>query len=589
MIIQKGSALRPPLFLSKIICFSTFTSMKCIGHRWFLCLNLCLYAFLLPGQRLKMPIRHTPRLAVSFGDLPTQRFFPGIVLEPSNGHAGDPVLAAADGYISRISMFHQGGGNQIVIQHPDGKTSYYAHLQRFTSGIQSWIDTIRYFREEEEIDLILDKRKFPVRSGQIIGYMGESGDAASVGLHFEVREEGQVINPARLGIETVDTAVPVWDGLKIYALDDKLLTLDEQSVTVKSSGSTMRLPRETILVNAWRIGIGLVAHDPDVKLHKKGGGINRIELFVDEELVYQYVADKFPIANLKYGAAHMDYPEWIRSGKLFHRCYILPGNYMPAYPVLKKGGIITLSQFEKRKIRIIIQDHSGKKNQIQFYLKRLDDAPPEETRYYQYKIPLGEKYTFATRAFRWTIPSGSLCETTFLQFASAESRDGNMMQYQLHDPATPLLNPMKVEILAPAAIYRDKYVIVSKQGDQLMSWGGKEQKLWISATPALFGTYSLYVDTIPPEILPMPPPGKGRKQSIFQFKVQDDLRYSAHLRPFTWKATINGKWVPVTWSMQHQVLSISVVGHASSRSNTLEISVWDERNNVTTCIHEFSI
>lgn len=562
--------------------------MKCIGHRWVLCLNLSMYAFLLPGQRLEMPIRHTPRLAVSFGDLPTQRFFPGIVLEPSNGVAGDPVLAAGDGYIFRISMFHQGYGNQIVIQHPDGRTSYYAHLQRFSSSIQSWIDTIRFFREEEEIDLILDKRKFPVRSGQIIGYMGESGDVASVGLHFEVREEGQVINPARVGIESEDTALPVWDGLKIYALDDKLLTMDEQSVPVISSGSATRLSRETILVNAWRIGIGLAAHDPDVNLHAKRGGINRIELFVDEELVYQFVADKFPIANLKYGSAHMDYPEWIRSGQLFHRCYILPGNYLPAYPVLKKGGIITLSQFEKRKIRIIIQDHSGKKNHIQFYLKRKDDVPPEETRYYQYKIPLGEKYVFATRAFRWTIPSGSLCETTFLQFASAESRDG-MMQYQLHEPSAPLLNSMKIEILAPSASYRDKYVIVSMQDDQRMSWGGTEQKMWISATPNLFGTYGLYVDTIPPELLPMPPPGKGRKQIIFQFKIKDDLRYSAHLRPFTWKATVNGKWVPATWSVQHQILSVSTKGHVISGSNTLEISVRDERQNVTTYVHEFSI
>lgn len=563
--------------------------MNRIRYRWILCLNLSLYAFLLPGQRLAMPIRHTPRLAVSFGDLPTQRFFPGVAFEPSNGVAGDPVMAAADGYISRISMFHQGGGNQIVIQHQDGKTSYYAHLQRFTSSVQAWIDTIRFFREEEEIDLILDKRKFPVRSGQIIGYMGESGDAVSVGLHFEVREEGQVINPARLGIEIEDTALPVWDGLKIYVLDEKLLTLDELFVPITSSGGTKRLSRETILVNAWRIGIGLAAHDPDIEHPYQPGGINRIELFVDDELVYQFVADKFPIANLKYGAAHMDYPEWIRSGQLYHRCYILSGNYMPAYPVLKKGGIITLSQFEKRKIRILIQDHSGKKNHIRFYIKRRDGFPTEETRYYQYKIPLGEKYTFATKSLRWTIPSGSLCETTYLQFASAESSDGNMMQYQLHDPAAPLLNPMKVEILAPAALYRDKYVIVSRQGDQWMSWGGTEQKMWITAKPTMFGTFGLYLDTIPPEILPLPPPGKKRIQRIFQFKVKDDLLYSAHLKPYTWEVMINGKWVPATWSAQHQILSVSAIGHVISGSNTLEITIRDERQNVTTYAHEFSI
>jgi murein DD-endopeptidase MepM/ murein hydrolase activator NlpD len=80
---------------------------------------------------------------------------------------GTPVLAAADGTILR---FHQGskGGNAIYQMAEDGRTRfYYAHLQRYAEGLKAG-----------------DR----VQRGDVIGYVGDTGNAApgDYHLHFSI-------------------------------------------------------------------------------------------------------------------------------------------------------------------------------------------------------------------------------------------------------------------------------------------------------------------------------------------------------------------------------------------------------------------
>lgn len=81
--------------------------------------------------------------------------------------AGTPVLAAADGTIHRLRT---GGLGGITIYQlgEDGRTLYYyAHLQRYAAGIRDGT---------------------PVRRGQVIAYVGDTGNAGpgNYHLHFSV-------------------------------------------------------------------------------------------------------------------------------------------------------------------------------------------------------------------------------------------------------------------------------------------------------------------------------------------------------------------------------------------------------------------
>ena len=80
---------------------------------------------------------------------------------------GTPVVAAADGKIIKLHVGNI-GGNSIYQLDPDGRTRYYyAHLDRYAKGL-----AVGHF----------------VRRGEIIGYVGDTGNAGrgNYHLHFSI-------------------------------------------------------------------------------------------------------------------------------------------------------------------------------------------------------------------------------------------------------------------------------------------------------------------------------------------------------------------------------------------------------------------
>jgi lipoprotein NlpD len=88
-----------------------------------------------------------------------------------SGKVGDPVVAAADGRVVVSGAVIRGLGNLVVLQHPDGFLTAYAHNQT-----------------------LLVKEDQTVRQGQRIATMGSS-DSDTVRLHFEVRRQGKPVDP----------------------------------------------------------------------------------------------------------------------------------------------------------------------------------------------------------------------------------------------------------------------------------------------------------------------------------------------------------------------------------------------------------
>jgi murein DD-endopeptidase MepM/ murein hydrolase activator NlpD len=81
--------------------------------------------------------------------------------------AGTPVLAAADGHVEKLFTSER-GGLTIYQFEPDGRYAYYyAHLQSYAPGL---------------------KEKQPLRRGEVIGYVGSTGNASPQAphLHFAI-------------------------------------------------------------------------------------------------------------------------------------------------------------------------------------------------------------------------------------------------------------------------------------------------------------------------------------------------------------------------------------------------------------------
>lgn len=98
---------------------------------------------------------------------------------------GTPVIAAAPGIVEKLFYSEGGGGITLYVRSPDRQWSYYyAHLERYAPGVVEGV---------------------PVRAGDLLGYVGDTGNAGTGNfhLHFAMARmqpgdgwwKGQPVNP----------------------------------------------------------------------------------------------------------------------------------------------------------------------------------------------------------------------------------------------------------------------------------------------------------------------------------------------------------------------------------------------------------
>jgi murein DD-endopeptidase MepM/ murein hydrolase activator NlpD len=117
----------------------------------------------------------------------------GIDIMPRSGKAGDYIYAAVDGTLTRqlFAIDQPLAGNGWKLQQPDGTYFYYFHMSEFAPGLHTGSTVV---------------------AGQILGKVGQTGNAGGPHLHFEVHPQGGAAVDPYPTIRAVDgcqtTAVP---------------------------------------------------------------------------------------------------------------------------------------------------------------------------------------------------------------------------------------------------------------------------------------------------------------------------------------------------------------------------------------------
>ena len=190
-----------------------------------------------PGDYI-YPIRDVARLySANFGEMRPGHFHAGIDIK-TDGAEGKPLVAVADGYVSRVSLAAGGYGRAVYLTLRNGTTAVYGHLQRFRDDIEEHVRQERTARRANGVNLFFGPETWPVKQGDVIGFSGDSGSSMGPHLHFEIRDtptqrlynvvrEG-VIRPEddlpprimRLHYVEVDTlqGVPVRSRMESYAV-----------------------------------------------------------------------------------------------------------------------------------------------------------------------------------------------------------------------------------------------------------------------------------------------------------------------------------------------------------------------------------
>lgn len=100
----------------------------------------------------------------------TRRLHTGVDLA---ARSGTPIYAAGDGIIEYYK-WQSGYGNKVEIKHVNGYETAYGHMSRYVDGLGVGSH---------------------VRQGQLIGYVGSTGQSTGPHLHFEIKINGNLVDP----------------------------------------------------------------------------------------------------------------------------------------------------------------------------------------------------------------------------------------------------------------------------------------------------------------------------------------------------------------------------------------------------------
>lgn len=493
-----------------------------------------------PKNYFTWPVRATRALAANFGELRANHYHMGLDCKTER-RENLPILAAASGHISRVKIEKFGFGRAIYIDHPNGLTTVYAHLNDFYPELEKYVTEQQYRLQSWAVSLDIPPGLFPVKQGDFIAYSGNTGGSQGPHLHFEIRDTKteKVLNPLLFGFPVEDRVPP--DVLRL-ALYDRRLSTYEQSpriIALSRKAGVYHPASGKILVNSDRVSLAFTAYDR-YSGSTNQNGIFAAELWVDGKLMSGFVMDSIGYDETRYLNAHIDHAFRKKGGAYLEHLSLLPGSAKGIYVLGNKpDGIITLEPNQPRKVEVKIYDANGNVSTIQSELIFAGQASsvPEKP---GVLFRPGEINVFDRDDISFYLPEQHVYDSFRFVYAKTLGTNGQAV-HTLHNPAVPVHGYFPVRIKAGFPL-EDTGKVVMKR-----SFGSSEDyrkatyaNSWYTASFREFGRFELMVDKEPPVVTPIGfrdgMNAAGLKRIVFN--VTDNSEEIAVFR-----ALLDGRWL----------------------------------------------
>ena len=470
-------------------------------------------------------------LSGNFGEFRGDHFHTGLDFK-TQGREGFPVLAAADGVVSRVKVSPWGYGHALYLKHANGMTTVYAHLSRFATPISSWLLERQYSKRVFSTDS-RPGTDVTFSAGDTVGWSGNSGSSGGPHLHFEVRDENErPINPLQWAFNISDSKSPTLGSLRVIPLDSQGLENRSETVEVGSKG-VFKIP-------AGNVRLAVEAND-QLNGALNICGIYAIEVFIDGDLYSSLSIDTLNFSTNKDMNAHAYYPEWNSSRTQIHRFKPLPGNRLSIYNFTSDAGLWVVED-STMNIFVRCSDAHGNiatKEYTLLGVTALDqETPPAQN----------------SGIFRPAIPS----TTTALAHGGVEviwpkrsfySRENASLQvfesgeFSIGPEDAALAKPFRVNV-KNLMVNSSKWVAVrlSETGDRLGVEICESQEGLVTFSTRKMGRYILVQDTVPPRLLPKFSASPLVSNGNLVFHLEDALSGVSRVEGF-----IDGKWVLLRW------------------------------------------
>lgn len=327
-----------------------------------------------PRDYFRDPLDIPITLAANFGELRPNHYHMGLDIRTAH-RENLQVFAAADGFVSRVQIEPGGFGQAIYIQHPNGYTTVYGHLNQFFPALAAYVSEQQYKRSSWQVDLQLPPAMFPVKKGDFIALSGNTGGSQGPHLHFEIRRTAGDVNqnPLLFGLPVPDNTPPTFVRLAWYDRNQGIYEQKPVIVAVRKTGPDWAIPSNALVVSSNRVSFAISAFDTQSG-STNPNGLYEALLFKDEQPMIGFQMNNISYENTRNLNAHIDYRTRAAGGPFLQHLSLLQGYPPPTiyYASPSAGGsngVVDLSDGQTHSIRILLKDTYGNATALVFKVR----------------------------------------------------------------------------------------------------------------------------------------------------------------------------------------------------------------------------
>ncbi len=450
---------------------------------------------------------------------------------------GKPLYAISNGYVSRVTVGMNGFGNALYISYPNGVTSIFGHLKKFSPRIENALKQYQYAHETYECDMRLSSRQLPVKEGEVVAYSGNTGASEGPHLHLELHRTSneEFLDPMPYFKHLFkDTMAPVAKAVMLYP------QRGEGSVNYGQIQQPVGLTKQgtTRPMKAWgKIGVGVMDFDFMDGTYNHYG-VHKVELYMEGHKLFQSTTDGFlPLENRMVNSWG-DLPMFRITGLWYMKSFIEPGNRLRTLWADENRGIVTINQERDYHFKYILTDHFGNRSEYNFTIRgekqKIRPYTPPVTRH---TLRWNEANVVQEPGMQLSLPWGVLYDNLPLKVTANYNHPGALAPtytftknpYPLNTWAT-----LSIALRKKTSANPRQYYIVQRSNRGVKYLPSTYRNGWIYASVRELGdSYTVEMDNTAPLIRPISLGG-----GVLRYFIADNQSGVK-----TYKGKVDGKFV----------------------------------------------